>query len=268
MVIPKIVGILNISPESFSGDGLSDRPAILARAKTMTEEGADIIDIGAQSTRPGAKELSAEEEIARLKGLIAEIRRASPRVSISIDTTKSEVAALAIEEGADMVNDISGARFDGKILAAIKEKKIKYVLMHSQGSFADMHKEYVYDAGIVQEVRQYFIRRIQACLDAGLSSEQVILDPGFGFSKNAEQNAELLRGLGGLRDLGHEIYIGLSRKRFIGTITGEAAADRRDNGTTAAHMLAMERGVEYIRTHNVVFLKQAIDVMKAVSISK
>lgn len=120
MKIPKIVGILNISPESFSGDGLIDRQAILARAAAMVAEGADIIDIGAQSTRPGAKELTAAEEVGRIKGLIAEIKKAFPSISVSADTVRSEVAALAIEEGADMINDISGFRFDEKILSIIK----------------------------------------------------------------------------------------------------------------------------------------------------
>lgn len=136
--------------------------------------------------------------------------------------------------------------------------------MHSQGSFADMHKEYAY-GNIVEDIKGYFIERIQACLAAGLSSEQIILDPGFGFSKNAEQNIELFKGLGSLRDLGYEIYIGVSRKRFVGMIAHEPAAEKRDNATTAAHMLAMEQGADYIRTHNVLFLKQAIDIMKAIS---
>lgn len=257
MKIPKIVGVLNLSPES-----LNNNTDPQEQARRMIAEGVDIIDVGAQSTRPNVEQISLEEETFRMKGVIASLKKVFPTILVSVDTTRDEIVRLALDEGVDMVNDISGGRFNKNLLADVAKSKAFYVLMHSQGSFSKMHEKYEY-ADIISEVKIYFLERIEACTKAGIPKNRIILDPGIGFSKGGDQNMEIIRRLDELNELGLPVYIGLSRKRFIGAIIGTEVSEERDNATTVLHALCIQKGVDYIRTHNVKALKECIQVMTA-----
>lgn len=256
----KAIGILNVSPESFSGDGSNKN--IFDRAEEMIKQGADIIDVGAQSTRPGEKQISLEEEISRIKDIIAKIHGQYPQVGISIDTTRYEVAQLAIKEGANMINDISGGKFDPKILTLVASNpKISFVLTHSQGVFDDMHKKYEYKY-VIEEIKQYFLEHIDRLLNLGVKRNQIILDPGIGFSKGHKENIEIIKRLNEFKDLKLPIYVGLSRKKFIGTIVDEDDPKERDLATALLQVMCIKNGAAYIRTHNVKFLKHSIKILK------
>jgi len=262
MKIPKIVGVLNLSPESLNNAADSKEQSVIEQVRCMVADGADIIDVGAQSTRPGIEQISLEEEISRIKGVVASLKKAFPTILVSVDTTRDEIVRLALDEGADMVNDISGGRFDGRLLADVVKCRASYVLMHSQGGFSDMHRKYEY-SDIVSDIKKYFLERIESCAKAGIPKDRIIIDPGIGFSKAGDQNMEIIRRLNELSDLGLPLYIGLSRKRFIGAIIGEQGSEERDNATTVLHTLCIEKGVDYIRTHNVKALKQCVQIMDA-----
>jgi len=260
--IPYIVGVLNLSPESFNNK--TDVGRLLECANQMVTDGADILDIGAQSSRPGIPQLSVGEEIVRLVGAIATLKREFPTVPISVDTTRSEVIRIALREGVELINDISGGRFDENLLREVARSGARYVLMHSQGTFDDMHKLYKY-TDIVSEIKDYFRKRIDMCVVAGIQRQKIILDPGIGFSKSGEQNLEILRRLNEFRELKLPLYIGLSRKRFVGSIINEEKSELRDNATTVLHTYCIQHGVEYIRTHNVKYLSEAVQVLEKLS---
>lgn len=273
----KIVGILNLSPESFAGEFCTDIDATVARAVSMVKEGADIIDIGAQSTRPGSVRLSLDEELRRLQGAISTIKKVLPDMPISIDATRPECVRLALDEGVDMVNDISGGRMNeiesntehivDMVTKHPRGRDIQYILTHSQGSFDELHKKYSYE-NIIKDLKEYFIQVIKELTEKGLSRDQIILDPGIGFSKSGEQNMEILRRLHKLHEIGLPLYIGISRKKFIGTlikdINPEAERDpkERDIGTTILHAHCFRSGVAYIRTHNISQAKQCLEIFK------
>ncbi len=256
----KIIGILNLSSESFSGDAVVSQAEVLSRAEEMVAQGVDVIDVGAQTTRPLATPLTAEQELSRVQDVISAIRQACPHTPISIDTTKAEVARLALQEGANIVNDISGGRFDESILSVVAEAGAQYILTHSQGTFAQMHAPYVYE-DVVGEIESYFHERIDCCLKQGVAKEHIILDPGIGFSKSEQENRTILRELPRLRELGFPVCVGLSRKRFIGTWIGESVPARRDTATTVLHALCCMHDVEYLRTHNVRALWECREVL-------
>lgn len=257
-----IVGILNLSPESFGSEAYTDMPAILARAGEMLHDGADYIDVGAQSTRPGSVQLSLEEELGRLRGVVAGIKAQYPNAKVSVDTTRVECIELALSEGADMVNDISGGRFDPSMAKMVAESGVQYVLMHSQGSFDELHAGYEY-TDIMADIRTYFEEKVEQLLDAGVSREQIILDPGIGFSKKGAQNIEILNRLNELHSFALPLYVGVSRKKFIGEMIGEPDPTKRDVATTVVHALCIQKGVAYIRTHNVAYAKECVQVMNA-----
>jgi dihydropteroate synthase len=255
----KIVGILNLSPESFGSESYTDLDAIIERVELMVQEGADCIDIGAQSTKPGSVQLTVPEELHRLENVVSSVKAKYPTLLVSIDTTRFEAAQLAVQEGADIVNDISGGRFDPTLAKLIVGSDKKYIVTHSQGSFGDMHKKYEY-ADIIAELKKYFEQRVLELESVGVHREQIILDPGIGFSKSGPQNIEILKRLDELHTLNLPLYVGISRKKFIGTMINQDDPQERDIATTVLHAYCLQKGVSYIRTHNVRYLKECLQV--------
>lgn len=263
------MGILNVTPDSFSERGTYfDRRSAIKRGLEIEREGADILDIGGESTRPGAQPVSEQEELGRVIPVIEELRRKGLRIPISIDTYKSVVAARAIEAGAEIINDVSGLRYDRKLAGVIAETKAAAVLMHVRGTPVTMQKlPRVRD--IMLDIRQSLSRSVVRALLAGISRRRIVIDPGIGFGKSFEQNFEILRDLGKLRSLGYPLLVGPSRKGFIrATVaSGERVADialaaaRRKHepgvaddllyGTAAAVTAAILNGAHIVRVHDV-----------------
>ncbi len=245
------MGILNVTPDSFSGDGLGSDGDIergLQQAKQMAAEGADILDVGGESSRPGAEPVSVEVELSRVIPLIEKIA-AEVDVPVSIDTTKAKVAAEALARGACIVNDISGLRMDGEMAAVTAKVKAGVVLMHMLGTPRDMQKDPKY-VDLMAEITSFLAEASARALAAGITKEQIVIDPGFGFGKTVEHNLEILRRLGELRVLGYPILIGTSRKSTIGKILETEVEDRLE-GTAATVALAIAGGADIIRVHDV-----------------
>lgn len=259
---PLLVGILNVTPDSFSDGGQfrSDDEAI-AHALRMVEAGAAMLDIGAESSRPGAIPVTEEEETARLMPVLEKIARHC-RVPISVDTTKAGVARRAIEAGASLINDISALRFDPAMGKLAAETGAGLVLMHMPGTPQTMQQQASY-ADVVHEVTAYLTERMAAAEAIGVKSEQIVLDPGFGFGKLVPHNLALLDRLPELCDLGRPLFVGLSRKSFIGQVTGRPV-NEREFGTAAAVALAVERGASLLRVHDVAHMADAVKVVEAV----
>jgi dihydropteroate synthase len=253
---PLVMGILNVTPDSFF-DGGKRRSVdeFLSKAGKLVSDGATIIDIGAVSTRPGADEVSEEEELGRLLPVLKEIRKRFPEMIISVDTFRSNIARIACGEGADIINDIYGGRFNKDMLATVAACKVPYILMHMKGTPADMQRDPVY-SDVVAEVYYFFGQRIEQCRSAGIS--QIIIDPGFGFGKNLTHNFTLLAELSKFRSLGAPILAGLSRKSMIQRTLGVPAAEAL-NGTTALNMSALINGASILRVHDV---KEAVETVK------
>ena len=253
----KIIGILNVTPDSFADGGQFVDPAkALQQALKMVKEGADIIDIGGESSRPGSESVSEEEELKRVIPVIEAIRKQSD-IPISIDTTKSVVAAQAIEAGATMINDISAGVADLEMFSLAAEKKIPICLMHMKGTPANMQEKPEYD-DVVAEVKEFLHDRIQFAQMQGV--ENIIIDPGIGFGKRVEDNIALLKNLNQFQNLGVPILIGTSRKSFIGKITG-AEVDQRLPGSLASVGVAYQKGATYLRVHDVAETKQYLKVL-------
>jgi dihydropteroate synthase len=258
---PMVMGILNATPDSFyAGSRVSGPRTLLEMAGEMVQEGADILDLGGQSTRPGSERLSAEREAERVVPLMAELRKAFPALILSIDTYHASVAAAAVEAGADMINDISGGRLDPEMLALAADSKLPYVCMHMQGTPADMQQNPQYQH-IITDILDYFSERIKACRIAGI--HDVIIDPGFGFGKTIAQNFELLRGLEAFKVLGLPVMVGLSRKSSIYRTLG-VSADESLNGTTVLHTIALQKGAAILRVHDVREARETIQLVDAV----
>ncbi len=254
-----IMGIINLTPDSFSGDGLlkkskgkSQKAKVeeiaLEKAKQMIRDGADIIDIGGQSSRPGSRAVSVDEEIKRTIPVIKKLSR-HINVPISIDTYRSEVARQALDNGACIVNDISSVHFDKGMSNVVKKYKAGLVLMHMQGRPKTMQKKPEYQ-DVMQEVIGYLSSSIKFCLDAGIDKEKIIIDPGIGFGKTLEHNLSILKNLRELKVLGRPILIGVSRKSFIGSIL-KAQPDERLMGTLASCVCAIANGADILRVHDV-----------------
>ena len=272
---PRIMGILNVTPDSFSDGGrFADPEAAVAQARHMIAQGADIIDVGGESTRPGATRMSADEQIERVVEPIRRIRslleqegpgRAS---DISIDTTLSGVAEAALDAGATMLNDVSAGREDPGMFALAAGRGVPIVLMHMLGEPATMQKNPRY-GDVVAEVRQFLLDRAAAAEAAGVARGQIIVDPGIGFGKTVEHNLQLLAALPQLVGTGYRVLLGTSRKRFLGGLscTGQvpAAAADRIGGTAATTALATAAGVSIIRVHDVAINRQAADVAAAIT---
>lgn len=244
-----VMGILNVTPDSFSEKGtFFDIDTAVRRGMEMVEEGADIIDIGGESTRPGAEPVSVEDE---LKRVIPVIERLAPRISvpISIDTYKAEVARRALEAGADIVNDISGLRFDPKMAEVAASLDAPVIIMHIKGSPLDMQASPTYKS-LMREVIEYLQEGVGIAESAGISSDKIIVDPGIGFGKTLEHNLTIMKNLEAFRSLGKPILIGTSRKSFIGKITG-ADVENRVPGTAATISIGIMKGANIVRVHDV-----------------
>jgi dihydropteroate synthase len=253
---PIIMGILNVTPDSFSDGGCFSSPEEAAeRAIEMAEEGADIIDIGGESSRPGSLKISAEEEINRIIPVIKVLRAKNKGTVVSVDTYKSEVASRAVMEGADMINDISGGTFDPVIMNVAAESGAAYVIMHMNGTPENMQTNPQYStAGVVSDIKAFFEQRIQAALSAGIKKEGIVLDPGIGFGKTLGQNFEILESLNVFCSLGFPVLIGTSRKSFIGKMLN-AEPDERLFGTAATVALSISKGASIVRVHDIKEMK-------------
>ncbi|MCC7310938.1 MAG: dihydropteroate synthase [Sulfuritalea sp.] len=257
---PLIMGIVNLTDDSFSGDGLrGDSEAAVAHSRQLIEEGAHILDLGAESSRPGAAPVSAQQEIDRLLPVIEALRDCG--TPLSIDTVKPEVMRLGLNAGADMINDINALRAPGA-LEVVAASKAGVCLMHMQGDPHTMQDAPHY-ADIVSEVAEYLAERVAAAEAAGIALNRIAVDPGFGFGKSLEHNIQLLRRLDELVVPGLPLLVGMSRKSMLGLITGRAAPERVHGGV-AAHVLAVERGARIVRVHDVAATRDALAVLQAV----
>jgi dihydropteroate synthase len=256
LTTPKIIGILNITPDSFyDGGRYTDKAGLMARIEKMLYEGADIIDIGAYSSRPGAPEVSTEEEMHRLIVALEPIRKKFPEIILSVDTFRSDIARKVIEDyQVDMINDISGGQIDPGMMDTIAEMKIPCIIMHMRGTPQTMQQHTDYD-DLIKEVIRFLGKQVSSLLGKGASD--ILLDPGFGFSKTVEQNYALLANLDAFRILELPIVVGISRKSMIYKFL-DIKPDEAMNGTTALHMIALEKGADFLRVHDVKEARQAI----------
>lgn len=249
---PIIMGILNVTPDSFSDGGQFITPdAAVKRAFEMVKQGADIIDIGGESSRPGALKISAEEELRRIIPVIKLFRVMDAKTPVSVDTYKSETARQALAAGADMVNDISGGVFDPVIMHAAAEAGAAFVIMHMKGTPEKMQENPDYSAaGAVSDIKLFFEDRVKAALSAGIRKESLVLDPGIGFGKTLRHNLEILESLKFFCGLGYPVMTGTSRKSMIGKILNAGPADRIF-GTAATVALSIANGAKIIRVHDI-----------------
>ena len=261
---PVVVGILNVTPDSFSDGGdFFDPEAAAEHAAAMLDEGADMLDVGGESTRPGSDPVSQEEEIRRVVPVLKRILSVRPEAVISVDTYRSGTAKAALEAGASLVNDVTALRGDPGMVSLIEEAACPVILMHMQGEPKTMQKEPNYQ-DVVGEVRDFLAERAEFAVAAGVRLENIIVDPGIGFGKNLEHNLALLRNLDALVDLGFPVLIGTSRKSFVERITGAQEARDRVFGTVATTVLAFEQGATFFRVHDVRANRQALAVAEAV----
>jgi dihydropteroate synthase len=259
-----VVGILNVTPDSFSDGGdFFDPEAAAEHAAAMLDEGADMLDVGGESTRPGSDPVSQEEEIRRVVPVLKRILSVRPEAVISVDTYRSGTAKAALEAGASLVNDVTALRGDPGMVSLIEEAACPVILMHMQGEPKTMQKEPNYQ-DVVREVRDFLAERAEYAVAAGVRLENIIVDPGIGFGKNFEHNLALLRNLDALVDLGFPVLIGTSRKSFVERITGAQEARDRVFGTVATTVLAFEQGATFFRVHDVRANRQALAVAEAV----
>jgi dihydropteroate synthase len=264
---PIVIGVLNVTPDSFSDGGrfLSVEAAV-GHAHTMVEEGADVIDVGGESTRPqGARPVDLRAELQRVLPVVTELRRSLPEIPISVDTVKAKVAAAALDEGAQIVNDVSGFRLDPRMAETCAAKGAGVVLMHSRGGVSEMatYAVAVYD-DVVEEVLSELRGRVESARQAGVADDAIAVDPGVGFSKRSEHSLAVLGALGRFAAWGYPVLVGTSRKRFIGELTGTSAPADRVHGTTGANVAALERGARLFRVHDVRAARQALDVAWAI----
>lgn len=257
---PLVMGIINATPDSFyEGHLNSGMNGMMSLAQQMISEGADILDVGGQSTRPGSKSISADEEMDRVLPVIKNIHAAHPHCIISIDTYYSSVAAAAVHAGASIVNDISAGNLDGDMLSTVAELRAPYICMHMKGTPESMQQEPVY-GNVAEEVLDFFIAKIDACKKAGIND--IIIDPGFGFGKTIEHNFQLLKKLGVFSITGKPILAGLSRKSSVYKTLGVTAADAL-NGTTVLNTMALLNGAAILRVHDVKEAKEAVKLFNA-----
>ena len=258
-----LMGILNVTPDSFSDGGqFNTQSAAITQAKLMVEAGADIVDIGGQSTRPGAAQIPLEEELKRTIPVIEAVR-SQLNVPVSIDTTKAAVAQAAVEAGADLVNDISGGTYDDRLLPVVAQLGVPIVLMHIRGTPQTMQKQTDYK-DLVGEITQFLERQIEAALRAGVRRSHVIIDPGIGFAKTYEQSLELLRRLEEFRSLAVPILVGPSRKSFIGQVINQSDPKLRVWGTAAACCGAIAQKADILRVHDVAQMRDVCRVADAI----
>jgi dihydropteroate synthase len=258
----RIMGVVNVTPDSFSdGGAFLDRDAAVNHGLRLAFEGADLLDIGGESTRPGADPVPEREELDRVIPVIEGISAQNPDVRISIDTSKAAVAAAAIDAGADYVNDVTALRGDPDMAAVVAERGVDVCLMHMLGTPRTMQSEARYD-DVVEDVKAFLAQRIEDAAAAGIAVERIEVDPGIGFAKTIAHNLELLRRLGELTTLGRPVVLGTSRKSFLGTITGRETAERMP-ATLATIVMGLERGAAVFRVHDVAPARDALAVAAA-----
>jgi dihydropteroate synthase len=255
------MGVLNVTPDSFSDGGLYLDPEVaIGHGRELAAAGAEILDVGGESTRPGAQAVSAEEELARIGPVVDEL--ASCGVTVSVDTSKLAVAEAALDAGAEIINDVTALRGDPALGGLCAERGAGLVLMHMRGTPQTMQENPVYD-DVVDDVRAFLLERTEAAVAAGVDEERIWLDPGIGFGKTLEHNLELLRRLEELRSLGRPLVVGTSRKGFIGKIDGSEAGERL-GGTIASSVLAAVEGADVLRVHDIAEVGQAMRVAAAI----
>jgi dihydropteroate synthase len=256
---PLVMGVVNVTPDSFSDGGLFlDPERAIAHGAELVAEGADLLDVGGESTRPGAEAVSAEVELERVGPVVEALAAAGgSAIPVSIDTAKAPVARAALDRGAAIVNDVTALRGDPELAGLCAERGCEVVLMHMQGSPRTMQADPRYD-DVVDDVRAYLAERIEAAIAAGIGEDRIWVDPGIGFGKTVEHNLELLRRLDELAELGRPVVIGTSRKRFLGAITGRDVGDRL-GATIASNALALAAGADVFRVHDVAAARQALD---------
>lgn len=261
---PALVGILNVTPDSFSdgGDFLDPQKAA-ERAAVLLDEGARIVDVGGESTRPGSDPVSSEKELNRVLPAVRGILEDRPGAIISIDTYRAATASEALEAGAAIINDVTAFRGDPEMVGVVAEAGCPVVLMHMLGEPKTMQKNPYY-GDVVREVREFLAERAARAGEVGVAQDKIILDPGIGFGKTLEHNLTLLKNLGAIAELGYPVLVGVSRKRFIGGITGAEAARDRVSGTVAANVLAYQRGASLFRVHDVRANREALEVAEAI----
>ncbi len=258
---PRVVGVLNVTPDSFSDGGEhATLEAAVAHGLRMVEEGADMLDVGGESTRPGAADVTLQEELDRVVPVIERLAREAG-VPISVDTSKPAVMRAAAAVGAGMVNDIFALRREGA-LDTVAATGMAVCVMHMQGEPRSMQVAPHYD-DVVAEVHRFLAERVLACEMAGIERHRVMVDPGFGFGKNLAHNLSLLRALARFADLGAGIYVGMSRKSMIGALTARERPHDRVAGSLAAHLIAVQRGAAMVRTHDVAATRDALAVWRA-----
>ncbi len=259
---PFLMGVVNVTPDSFyDGGRYFDSDKAVDRAFQLIEDGADILDVGGESTRPGSDPVSPREQINRVCPVISEIRKQFD-IPISIDTTSSIVAMEAINAGANIVNDVSALLFDEKMIEVIRDNSVPVILMHMKDTPKTMQKAPL-DTGVIDEIRGFLSQRLQFCEENGIPSSDIIIDPGIGFGKTAAGNLEIIRNIGSFRGLGKPVLIGASRKSFIGTITG-AETDDRLAGSLAIACYCALKDVDILRIHDVKETKNAIEIISSI----
>jgi len=260
--VQKVMGIVNVTPDSFSDGGLFlSQNNAFNHAKQLIAEGADIIDIGGESTRPGAEPVSVQQELDRVIPLVEKIR-AEFSVSISVDTNKSLVMREAIAAGVDIINDIMALTGEDSIAAVAASDTVKVCLMHMQGQPRTMQKNPKYD-NVIEDIKAFLLMRTQACINAGIASNRIIIDPGFGFGKTVVHNLLLMKNLQLFSQLGYPVLVGISRKSFIGKILNKQVTERL-YGSIALSVVAVSKGASIIRTHDVAATVDALKMTDAV----
>jgi dihydropteroate synthase len=263
----RVMGIVNVTPDSFSDGGrFLEADAAIEHGRALIGEGAQIVDIGGESTRPGAEPVSTEDELRRVQPVIEGIAAVDwgdgARPQISIDTSKSVVAAAALDAGATLVNDVTALRGDPQMAALVADSGAECCLMHMLGEPRTMQQEPHYD-DVVDDVKAFLLQRLAFAVGEGIAEGRVLLDPGIGFGKTVAHNLELLRRLGELAELGRPLVVGTSRKSFLARVAGAPEASQRLAGTLATNVLALERGASVFRVHDVAPVREALTVAAA-----
>ena len=253
--MPRIMAIINVTPDSFSGDGFASLDAAVRAAESLIAEGAEILDIGGESSRPGAQAVGVQEEIDRVVPVVEALTQFG--VPLSVDTVKPAVMRESILAGADIINDIAAFQAEGAV-DAVKNSDVALCVMHMKGIPETMQLAPRYDR-VLSEVESFLAGRVQSLVEAGVSSDRILVDPGFGFGKTVEHNFSLLKGLRHLAVLGYPVLVGMSRKSMLGAATGRDVADRVVAGALAA-MLAIQNGARIVRTHDVAATRDAVRI--------
>jgi dihydropteroate synthase len=260
---PRLMGVVNVTPDSFSDGGdFSDAKTAIAHGLALRDGGADILDIGGESTRPRSDPVTVEEELRRVIPVVRALAQAGALVSI--DTRRAAVMRAAIAAGARIVNDVTALAGDPESLAAVAEARVDVVLMHMQGEPKHMQENPIY-ADAPRDIRDYFVDRLVACAAAGIDPARIAVDPGIGFGKNDRHNIELIRDVAALHDLGVAVLLGVSRKSFIGRLSRKESAKQRVAGSLAAGLAGLDRGVQILRVHDVAETRQALAIWQALA---